>query len=399
RKMMGRERVSPDGGKPPSTAESCFCSQWMLPDGGKPWKLHADGERTYFDNFISDYLKKSGFLNTAECFENEARIMRVIPPEFDHYPRGILYDVWSDRGSSSQNQAPNVAAIIDTTPQIIREGYSIQHLSHGKIVASGGPGMKPFICYIETRQSVTTSEAHSLSILDVRFKPGSNMFATSSADKTVKVWDANRPARLLFSFVGHNASVRSLDFNPFKETLCSSDNYDEIKVWDLNRKCNIASSMEGGSIVRFQPGSGTLLAVAKRNVITILDSKSMGVKYRLQGHTKNIRSLCWSASGKTIASVSDDDVRVWSLSLDGQCTYEYPSKGNMFASVVFHPRHRNVLVVGGFQWMELLILENGQIRCISAFSSRCGKSVPGLAACTENESIATTHKSVVNIWK
>ncbi|CAJ2678622.1 unnamed protein product [Trifolium pratense] len=362
--------------------------------GSTVFTLHAN-----FDNFISDYLKKSGFLNTAESFENEARIMRVIPPEFDHYPRGTLYDVWSDRGSSSQNQAPNVAAIIDTTPRIIREGYSIQHFSHGKIVASGGTGMKPFICYIETRQSVTTSEAHSLSILDVRFKPGSTMFATSSADKTVKVWDANRPARLLFSFVGHNASVRSLDFNPLKETLCSSDNYDEIKVWDLNRKCNIASSMEGGSIVRFQPGSGTLLAVAKRNVTTILDSKSMGVKYRLQGHTKNIRSLCWSASGKTIASISDDDVRVWSLSLDGQCTYEYPSKGNMFASVVFHPRHRNVLVVGGFQWMELLILENGQIRCISAFSSRCGKSVPGLAACTENESIATTHKSVVNIWK
>ncbi|XP_045825930.1 transcriptional corepressor LEUNIG-like isoform X2 [Trifolium pratense] len=378
--------------------------------GSTVFTLHAN-----FDNFISDYLNKSGFLNTAECFQNEARIMRVIPPEFDHYPRGILYDVWSHRGSSSQNQAPNVAAIIDTTPQIIREGYSIQHLSRfesnqrlflscdfssdGKIVASGGPGMKPFICYIETRQSVTTSEAHSLSILDVRFKPGSNMFATSSADKTVKVWDANRTARLLFSFVGHNASVRSLDFNPFKETLCSSDNYDEIKVWDLNRKCKIASYMEGGSIVRFQPGSGTLLAVAKRNVITILDSKSMGVKYRLQGHTKNICSLCWSAGGKTIASVSDDDVRVWSLSLDGQCTYEYPSKGNMFASVVFHPRHRNVLVVGGFQWMELLILENGQIRCISAFSSRSGKSVPGLAACTENESIATTHKSVVNIWK
>ncbi|MCH93392.1 transcriptional corepressor LEUNIG-like, partial [Trifolium medium] len=132
------------------------------------------------------------------------------------------------------------------------------------------------------------------------------MFATSSADKTVKVWDAKRPARSLFSFVGHNGSVRSLDFNPFEESLCSSGNDDEIKVWDLNRKCMIASSKEGGSKVRFQPGSGNLLAVAKRNVITILEFQSMRVKYRLQGHTKNIRSLCWSATGKTIASVSED---------------------------------------------------------------------------------------------
>ncbi|WJX52104.1 hypothetical protein P8452_38247 [Trifolium repens] len=363
------------------------------------------------DIFIHDYLVKRGFSNTAELFRNEAQIIREIPPEFDQRPRGILYDVWSYRGPSSQSQAPNVAAIMDTTPQIIREGYSIQHLtrfqsdqtllycdisSGGKIVASGGMGMKPFVCYIETRDSVTTSEAHSSYILDVRFQAGSTIFATSSTDKTVKLWDANIPVRLVSTFDGHNGPVRSLDFHPFEEALCSSDN-DEIKVWDLNQKDLITSSNEGGSKVRFQPVSGMLLAVAKRNIITILDYQSMGVMYRLQGHTKNIYSLCWNSTGQTIASVSEDAVRVWSLSLGGQCIYEYPSEENKLMSIVFHPRHRNVLVVGGYKWMELLILENGKIRCISAFSRRV--SVPGLAACTANESIATTHDSVVNIWK
>ncbi|WJX52101.1 hypothetical protein P8452_38245 [Trifolium repens] len=368
-----------------------------------------------FDIFVHDYLVKSGFSNTAESFRNEAQIIRAIPPEFDQHPRGILYDVWSYRGSTSQSQAPNVAAIMDTTPQIIREGYSIQHLSRfesnqvllscdfssdGKIVASGGLGMKPFICYIETGHFVTMSEAHSFSILEVRFKPGSTIFATSSADTTVKVWDAQTPARLKSTFNGHNGSVISLDFHPSEETLCSSDKNDYIKVWDLERKCVICSSKEGGSKVRFQPVSGKLLAVAKRNVITILEYflGNLIVKYRLQGHAKDIYSLCWNATGQTIASVSEDAVRVWSLSLDGQCLYEYPSKENNLMSIVFHPRHRNVLVVGGYKWMELLILENGQIHCISTFGSG-GKSVPGLAACTANESIATSHKSVVNIWK
>lgn len=50
-----------------------------------------------------------------------------------------------------------------------------------------------------------------------------------------------------------------------------------------------------------------------------------------------------------IASVSEDGVRVWTLSMDGQCLCEYPSKDKMFMSVIFHPRYRNVLVVGGFQ--------------------------------------------------
>ncbi|WJX46086.1 hypothetical protein P8452_32919 [Trifolium repens] len=177
-----------------------------------------------FDIFVHDFLVKSGFPNTAESFRNEAQIIRVIPPEFDQRPRGILYDILSYRASSIQSQAPNVAAIMDTTPQIIREGYSIQHVSHLhsyntfphalSVIASGGVGMKPFICYMETRHSVTTSEAHLSAILEVRFKPGSTIFATSSADKTIKLWDAKRPARLLFSFVGHNGIVKSLDFHP-----------------------------------------------------------------------------------------------------------------------------------------------------------------------------------------
>ncbi|WJX46088.1 hypothetical protein P8452_32921 [Trifolium repens] len=82
----------------------------------------------------------------------------------------------------------------------------------------------------------------------------------------------------------NNGSVISLDFHPSEETLCSSDKNDYIKVWDLERKCMICSSKEGGNKVRFQPVSGKLLAVAKRNVITILEYYlgNLNVKYRLQ---------------------------------------------------------------------------------------------------------------------
>ncbi|MCH90890.1 transcriptional corepressor LEUNIG-like, partial [Trifolium medium] len=155
----------------------------------------------------------------------------------------------------------------------------------------------------------------------------------------------------------------------------------------------------GVSIVRFQPGSGMLLAVANQNVINILDFQTFIVQNCLRGHVKYICSLCWDVTGQTIASVSEDGLRVWSLSMGGQCLYHYPSKGKMFKSVIFHPRYRNVLVVGGFQCMELLILEcNGQIHSIHSSSI----SITGLAACTQNEIFASTSNEflpVVNIWK
>jgi len=50
-----------------------------------------------------------------------------------------------------------------------------------------------------------------------------------------------------------------------------------------------------------------------------------------------------------IASVSEDDVRVWSVFMKGKSIYEYPSNGKRFQSVIFHLRYPNVLVIGGFQ--------------------------------------------------
>ncbi|KEH31046.1 transcriptional corepressor leunig protein [Medicago truncatula] len=206
---------------------------------------------------------------------------------------------------------------------------------------------------------VRSVASHLSTIFDVRFKPGSTIFATSSADKTVKLWDAKKPARMFFIF-RHSGIVRSLDFHPTEQFLCSSYSHDGIQVWDLNRCIKIKNC---------------------------------------KGHVKYICSLCWDVTGQMIASVSADGVRVWTLSMDGQCLYEYPSKGKMFMSVIFHPRYRNVLVVGGFQCMEFFILEcNGQIRSIP---SSC-ISITGLAACTRKELFASTSNNyapVVNIWK
>ncbi|KAK2436634.1 transcriptional corepressor LEUNIG [Trifolium repens] len=444
-----------------------------------------------FDIFVHDFLVKSGFPNTAESFRNEAQIIRVIPPEFDQRPRGILYDVLSYRASSSQSQAPNVAAIMDTTPQIIRDGYSIQHLSHtpqmrqhpvisefdhepygflhdfwilfyDKYISRKqmpGPSSQSQVIVQPSHTSLDsqdpnvgvvmnttpqiimqekysfqhhsskflfstslasqfchfiyciylsfatwirvilllTSESHLSTILEVRFQPGSNIFATCSTDKTVKVWNANTPASALYEFK-HNGTVRSLDFEPLGRILCSSDNHGELKVWDLKQKFMISSSKEGGSLVRFQPGYGKFLAVAKQNVITIIEWLGLRVFNNLQGHVKDINSICWDVTGKRIASTSEDDVRVWSVFNGRQWTHEYLSKGKRFQSVIFHPRYHNVVVIGGHQCLELWILENGGQR----HSLRASEvSITGLAATTAQSGLiaSASNDSVVKIWK
>ncbi|KEH31041.1 WD40 domain protein [Medicago truncatula] len=373
-----------------------------------------------FQNFLYDYLKKKGLSNTAEIFKNEAHVTGHFPPEFDKQPHGLLHDFWSlynDSKSRQQMPGPSsrtLAGVLDslrkTTPQIILEGHSIQELacissgqsllscdlsSDGKIVASGGIGKKPFICYLETGLSVTALESHLDTIFEVRFQPGSTVFATSSADKTVKLWDANSPERSFCNVVGHNGTVRSLDFHPLGGVLCTSDTCDVIKVWDLHKNV-LVNEFKAGSLVRFQPGSGKLLAVANRNVITIIDTPTMVVIDQLQGHVKDINSICLDVTGNMIASVSEDEVRVWS---DRRCIFEYQSNGKRFQSVIFHPRYPNVLVVAGFQCLELLILETEKRRNKGGASDVL---ITGLAATTARSEFniaSASSDSVVKIWK
>ncbi|CAJ2678625.1 unnamed protein product [Trifolium pratense] len=315
-----------------------------------------------FRIFLYNYLKKRGFSDTAEIFRNQAQIPGQIPG--------------------------------------FRSGQTLSSCdfsSSGNFVASGGLGNKPFICNMKTGNAATTLESHLFAILEVRFQPGSTIFATSSTDKTVKLWDANTPEKALFSFVGDN-KVTTMDFSPSGEIICFLTR-GELIAWDLNRQVLMNSIKAGGSLVRFQPGSGKFLAVVKKNVITIIDWRASRVFSNLQGHVKNIKSICWDITGEMIASTSEDDVRVWSVFDGGQCIHEYPSDGRRFRSVIFHPRYHSVLVIGGYQCLELRILENGGQRYSLHHASEV--SITGLAATTtQSEFIAScSNDSVVKIWK
>lgn len=46
----------------------------------------------------------------------------------------------------------------------------------------------------------STLEEHSQWITDVRFSPSMSRLATSSADKTVRVWDADNVSQCVFCF-------------------------------------------------------------------------------------------------------------------------------------------------------------------------------------------------------
>ncbi|XP_048337349.2 transcriptional corepressor LEUNIG isoform X2 [Ziziphus jujuba] len=270
--------------------------------------------------------------------------------------------------------------------------------SEGKLLASAGHEKKVFVWSVETFDFVNTSEEHSLLITDVRFGPSSSIFATSSFDRTVKIWDAARPSKSLFQLVGHAERVLSIDFHPRKiDLLCSCDINDEIRFWNVNQSSCLRVSKGAIKQVRFQPQSGKLLATASGNVINLFDVETGNLHSSFKGHVKDIHSICWDPSGKYIASVSDESARVWSTISDGKCVHELQANGNKFQSCTFHPGYSQLLIVGGYQFLELWNpTETSKTLSISAHSGL----VTALADSVQTEMVASaSHDQCVKLWK
>ncbi|OAY82950.1 Transcriptional corepressor LEUNIG [Ananas comosus] len=271
--------------------------------------------------------------------------------------------------------------------------------SDGKLLASGGHDKKAVLWYTDTLKPKSTLEEHSLLITDVRFSPSIARLATSSFDKTVRVWDADNPGYSLRTFTGHSASVMSLDFHPNKEDLiCSCDGDGEIRYWSVNNGSCIRVFKGGTTQMRFQPRLGRYLAAAAENIVSILDVETQICIHSLQGHTKHVHSVCWDPSGEYVVSVSEDSVRVWSLSSgnDGECVHELTCSGNKFHSCVFHPTYPHLLVIGCYQSLELWDMSENETMTLPAHEGL----IAALAVSNANGLVASvSHDKFIKLWK
>lgn len=271
--------------------------------------------------------------------------------------------------------------------------------SDGKLLATGGHDKKAVLWHTDTLKSKTNLEEHSSLITDVRFSPSMPRLATSSFDKTVRVWDADNPGYSLRTFMGHSASVMSLDFHPNKDDLiCSCDGDGEIRYWSINNGSCTRVFKGGTAQMRFQPHLGRYLAAAAENVVSILDAETQACRLSLQGHTKPIDSVCWDPSGELLASVSEDSVRVWTVGSgsEGECVHELSCNGNKFHSCVFHPTYPSLLVIGCYQSLELWNMSENKTMTLTAHEGL----IAALAVSTVTGYVASaSHDKFVKLWK
>lgn len=70
---------------------------------------------------------------------------------------------------------------------------------------------------------------HNSLVMSAKFSQDGQTIATTSADKTIKIWQAN--GKLLKTLVGHQDTVNDVDFSPDGQLIASGSEDNTIKLW------------------------------------------------------------------------------------------------------------------------------------------------------------------------
>jgi eukaryotic-like serine/threonine-protein kinase len=101
----------------------------------------------------------------------------------------------------------------------------------------------------KTAELVASWQAHADWVLGSALSADGTLFASASADRTIKIWNA-RTRKHLFTLTGHDGKVLSLDFSANSALLASAAEDKSVRLWDAHSGRALATLTGHSGIVR-----------------------------------------------------------------------------------------------------------------------------------------------------
>ncbi len=161
---------------------------------------------------------------------------------------------------------------------------------------------------------------HSGPVLAIAFSPQSDLVATTSADRSVKIWTTT--GKLVRSFNHHTEVVHAIAFYPGARQLpeCASASADQtVRIWQpsIGRMVRIVRNHDEPIFsLAYAPDGSALYSSGKTGVIRQLDTESDEILKSWIGHAEPIYSMAVSPDNRTLATGDwEGVVKVWSIPL------------------------------------------------------------------------------------
>jgi WD40 repeat protein len=193
-------------------------------------------------------------------------------------------------------------------------------------------------------------DGHNGPVWCLAFSPDSNLLASASLDRTIKLWDLTS-GKLIATCRGHTHEVLSVAFSPDGKALASASWDATVKLWDIasgKNTATLAGHAKAVLCVAFRRDGKLLASGSMDATIKLWDVASGKNTVTLQGHMKPISCLAFTRDGKTLVSGSvDTTIKLWDIAASKPLeTLRGP--GSEVACVAFRPGDK-IIVTGDRQ--------------------------------------------------
>jgi len=190
---------------------------------------------------------------------------------------------------------------------------AIVYLSNNYLISSSKDN---FIYIYKTRdiQLVNEFQAHSEAVYDLEILDDkSQLFATCSADKSIKIWN---DSKLIANLTGHNDYVYSLVYSSFNKLLISGSRDRSIKLWKVTDNSLLATLFEHqDSVVSLMllPNEATFASGSCDFTIIIWNLNSLKYNQTLTGHSGCVNALTVYKNKYLLSGSSDKVIFIWEI--------------------------------------------------------------------------------------
>lgn len=189
-----------------------------------------------------------------------------------------------------------------------------------------------------------TLDGHVNEVWAIAFVPNSNLVATGSLDKTIRLWDLSRPQPSENHVVlkGHAGGVMALAVSPDGRLLASGGADRTVQLWDLRdpKKSATLGSHDGEvTSLRFSSDARLLASGGDDRTARVWNvAEPQRQPLVLRGHDQTVKAVAFSPDGRTLVTGSyDGTTRLWDLQRPEVAPLIWNSANGEVVSVAFSP--------------------------------------------------------------